>query len=132
MANWYGTARSNYFKVKDAEAFKSFADSVNLRWHASPDGSFMIHANDEGSWPNDYYDETREDYVELDLVCEISQHLQEDQIVVLIEAGAEKLRYITGYAVAFNKQAETVHLSLDDIYEAALNKFGIAPTRAEY
>uniref|UniRef100_UPI0026075659 hypothetical protein n=1 Tax=uncultured Halomonas sp. TaxID=173971 RepID=UPI0026075659 len=106
MANWYGTARSNYFKVKDADAFKAFADSVNLNWHAGPDDSFMISGDDDGSWPSYYYDEKRDEDVDLDLVCEISQHLQDDQIVVLMEAGAEKLRYITGYAVAFNKQAE--------------------------
>lgn len=32
MANYYATARSNYFGVKDRQAFKDWADSRNLEW----------------------------------------------------------------------------------------------------
>ena len=30
MANWYGTARSNYFQVKDKDAFLKWADGRGL------------------------------------------------------------------------------------------------------
>ncbi len=30
MADWYGTARSNYFRVKDEAAFRKEAESLGL------------------------------------------------------------------------------------------------------
>lgn len=132
MANWYGTARSNYFKVKDAEAFKVWAaqfDAIEL-W--DDERGFGLGDTDEGYWPSSVYnDETGEDR-DIDFVHELSEHLTEDSVAVLMSAGAEKLRYITGYAVAVNHKGELVEVSLDDIYELATAKFGITPTSATY
>jgi hypothetical protein len=46
-------------------------------------------------------------------------------------AGSEKLRYIRGYAFAFNNKGETKFLSLDDIYEMA-KPLGSDIQKAEY
>ena len=133
MANWYGTARSNYFKVKNIEVFKEFTDSVGLDLHMKDD-MVMIHPSntEDGAWPSSYYDDEIDDYEELDLTTEISLHLQAGQVAVLMEVGAEKLRYVTGYTVAVYSNGETVQISLDDIYEKAAKAFGADVTRAEY
>ena len=50
---------------------------------------------------------------------------------VVIEVGFEGLRFLGGYATAFNNQGETKHINLDDIYEAA-RQLGPNVTKAEY
>ena len=46
-------------------------------------------------------------------------------------AGAEKLRYIIGWAEAFNNKGESRAISLDAIYNLA-KELGSEITRAEY
>ncbi len=43
---------------------------------------------------------------DFDLVEELAQHLADGEIAVLVEAGAEKLRYITGDAVAVRNRTQ--------------------------
>jgi len=56
MSNWNGSARSNYFHVNDADAFRSWVEARGLGLlenHAS-DGLFGIYSGDstdDGSWP---------------------------------------------------------------------------------
>lgn len=134
MANWYGQARSNYFKVKDIEAFKEALSPVEIEVSYSPENdNCMIMSNDEyGGWPSQYYDEDIGDSVDFELTTIVAQHLVEGQVCVLIETGAEKLRYLSGHSVAFDHSGETVYVSLDDIYAKAEEKFGITPTHASY
>jgi hypothetical protein len=140
MANYYASARSNYFKVKDAEAFKTWAASLpGLGVIEKPDDAeenpawFAIYSDDgdSGSWPYWTTNEDGED-IEIDLPAELSEHLQEGEIAVLIEVGAEKLRYLCGHAVAVNWAGETEFLSLDRIYDLAFERWGIQPTDATY
>jgi hypothetical protein len=134
MANWYGQARSNYFKVKDIEAFKEALSPVEIEVSYSPENdNCMIMSTDEyGGWPSQYYDEDKDDSVDFELTTIVAQHLVEGQVCVLIETGAEKLRYLSGHSVAFDHSGETVYVSLDDIYAKAEEKFGITPTHASY
>jgi hypothetical protein len=46
-------------------------------------------------------------------------------------AGAEKLRYIHGYAIAFNNKGETRMIHLTDIYKIA-EELGKDVKKAEY
>ena len=103
MANWYGTSRSNYFKVKDEEAFREWADSRDLEVLEKPHGLFGVapsSMSEDGSWPSYYYDEDREEEYEIDFQAELIEHLAEGQVAILMTIGAEKLRYLTGYSVA--------------------------------
>ena len=79
-------------------------------------------------WADD--ENVEDEYV--NLVDEISQHLNHGQICVLMEAGAEKLRYISGNAVAFNSLGEYTEIVLSDIYDKAYDVFKIRPTEASY
>lgn len=141
MANWYGTARSNYFRVKDEPAFRQEAARLGLKVVASTLNKefFMVcpATNDSGGWP--VWSTTEGDGdnmpLELDIVASLSKHLVEGEIVVLLEAGAEGIRYITGRAVAFDFKGQRIDLRLDDIYSMAAKKFKMpvnSITKAEY
>ena len=143
MANFYGTARSNYFQVKDVEKFKAWVESIpSLALIEKQDILFAIYSDcpDSGCWPSGKYvaeyDEegavVSEDWQDFDLTGELAEHLKDGEVAVLMEAGAEKLRYISGWAVAVNHLGETVHVSLDGIYDLAFTKFGVRPTDASY
>jgi len=136
MANWYGTSRSNYFSVKDETAFDAFVDAFNLEHWRNEDGLHAIapdEAND-GFWPSQIWreDEDVEDYVDIDFVEELAKHLANDTVAILMTAGAEKLRYVTGRAVAVKNDGSYVSVDIDDIYDLALLKWGIESTRAMY
>ena len=141
MSSWNGTSRSNYFRVKDVDAFKAWAEGTDLRVLEDLGDMFGIAPSDyseDGSWPSyrsvaPDNDEDSDDEQEVDLVVELRHHLADGEVCVLMSAGAEKLRYITGNAVAFdNSDKPCVTLSLDDIYSLALAAFGKRPTDASY
>jgi hypothetical protein len=140
MSNFYETARSNYFRVKDAESFRramAALPSINVWSKAGPDGveRYAVASDDPdtGTWPTcGYNDETGED-IEYHMPTEIAPHLVDGEVCVLMEAGAEKLRYISGWAVAFdNTDRPVVQVSLNDIYDKAKAAFGVEPTDASY
>jgi hypothetical protein len=69
MANWYGSARSNYFRVKDRDAFLKWADGRGLGVFRNEESRdlFAIYGGEstgDGSWPS--YDV--EGDTEIDLV----------------------------------------------------------------
>ena len=132
MANYYATARSNYFKVKDAEAFKKWVDSVPGLGRWEKDGTFALFGDNEDSngWPGVYMDEDGHEVVFNGI--DVADFLTEDSVAIFMEAGAEKMRYITGHAVAVNHEGDVVYVNISEIYELAKEKFGITPTLAEY
>lgn len=125
MANWYGSSRSNYFRVKDREAFLQWTEKRGLGVFKSDENAehFAIYSadNDNGSWPS--YDP--EEDIEIDLVAELAQHLPKGQVAVLMEIGAEKLRYLTGIAIAVNHRGRAAVVSLDDVYRKAARTFHV-------
>lgn len=135
MANSYGTARSNYVRVKDAEAFLQWTSRRKLGVIKSERGPdvFAIHPGDttDGFWPRYDFDTDEE----LDLAAELAEHLPQGQVAVLLEIGAERIRYLYGDAIAVNHKGRVVTLSLKDIYRKAAREFQVPEndiTRAEY
>lgn len=57
---------------------------------------------------------------EIDLAAELAAHLPPQEIAVLIETGSEKLRYLVGEAIAVGPAGEIASVSLDSIYDLAL------------
>ena len=141
MANYYATARSNYFAVKDEVTFRQWAEFVGLkvldpthqdktadgirRFAIAPDGG-----NDDG-WPTSRYNEETEEYDDVDVHEELAAFLKDGEVAVLMEVGSEKLRYLCGYATAVNSKGEIVGITLEGIYDLA-RKLGSNITRAEY
>lgn len=133
MANWYGASRTNYFRVKDPEAFKTEMErlGVNVWPHHKKPILFALGAGDadDGNWPRCDSDETDEDIGFIELVA---QHLADKEVAVFVTAGAEKLHYVTGHAIAVNNTGKHVVVNIDSIYDMAKIAFGVSPTRAEY
>ncbi|MBN8461185.1 MAG: hypothetical protein J0M04_25455 [Verrucomicrobia bacterium] len=142
MANYYATARSNYFAVKDEAAFRAWAGNLGLtvlepdHRAKSTDGirRFGIapgNNGDSGAWPAHVWDDETTDYTEIDLTAQLAPHLGDGEVAVLMEVGHEALRYVTGSAVAVNASGRTVSIDLGSIYRTA-GKLGPNLTRAEY
>lgn len=135
MANYVQMARSNYFRVKDEKAFLNFVEKYNLRMIEDGDGRVGIMDSEDsgcGGWPSEIYDEERDECIEIDFVAELRQHLADDQVCVLIEIGYEKMRVLTGRAIAIKRKGGTIVTDLADIYKKAEKAFGVKPTTAEY
>lgn len=135
MANYYATARTNYFKVKDTDLFKKWLkefNSIDVEVVPEKNGKFAILFGEDGIPSHRWNDETQDDD-DIDFTDELSKHLVEGEVAIIMSVGAEKLRYVSGYATAVNSKGDTVEISLDDIYEKAslaLNTKNIS--RAEY
>ena len=135
MATYYESSRTNYFLVKDIEAFKTRLElftalEVKVEKMNGKDYVCLINSNENG-FPFDVYDDILGEYVEIDWEGIFSQHLQDGSVAIIMGAGAEKLRYIHGYAVAFNNKGETEQVHLVDIYKIA-EKLGTDIQKAEY
>lgn len=135
MANWVGISRSNYFHVKDVEAFSKFVACTGIDAFSDDQGRYAVAAEVDGFWPSSifkcYEDET-EDYEDIDFVDELATHLADGEVAVLMTAGAEKLRYVTGYAIAVKNDGSTITVDINNIYDNVLDAWGIVPSRAEY
>ena len=142
MANYYATARSNYFAVKNEDAFRQWADLLGLKImepthkDKAADGirRFAITPGDHtdnGGWPDSHYDEETDELEDVDVQEQLAAHLADDEVAVLIQVGSEKLRYVDGSAVALNSRGESVSIDLWYIYELA-RTLGGNLTRAEY
>lgn len=126
MSNWSGTARSNYFRVRDEIEFLRWVDGlpgVTASRHREDGGRgekderfCLLEEGGEG-WPSCHHDEGTGDVRDMDIVDELWAHLAEGEVAGLQESGAEKLRYVTGYAVAVNSRGEILKVDIDDIYE---------------
>lgn len=127
MANYYEKARTNYFKVKDFTKFREFIDkfsSIELVVDEQK-GGIAILFDEEVGVPSQYYDEDTDEYIEVDFTTELSEHLTDDSIAVIQAVGSEKLRFLSGYAIAVNSKNEQVSINIDEIYERAKEKFGV-------
>lgn len=133
MANYQGHSRSNYFRVKDEDAFRAWCERLEIDL-LSPDDDPLLFAitpfDDAGSWPSEDPD-TGEP---LDFLHGLAAHLDPGHVAVLLHIGHEKLRYLSARAFAINAEAQILTVDIDDIYDLAKARFGDAPaiSRAEY
>lgn len=134
MANYYASARSNYFKVKDIEAFKEEFKDTEIEVIEENGKICMLFQEGipDCLAGSDFEGEPLER--EIDWAEIAKNHLVENQVMVLMESGAEKLRYIVGSAIAYSWTGESVQVSLNDIYALAQEEFGgdAEISKAEY
>jgi len=138
MANYISTYRSSYFRVKDVSKFIEWCDGLHLRYIEEVDKSGNILSGftqsdfeDDGGLPSFRYSDEEGDWEEVDMVSELADHLLDEEVAIIMESGAEKLRYVMGLAWAVNSKGEIVQVSLHDIYEMA-NQLGKNYTACEY
>lgn len=120
MANYCCTTRTNYFRVKDPEAFREFMgrvhgceDSVELFTREDDVGNtrfgFGLYSGIYGL-ENAEADETTYDAYD-SFIEGLKQHVAEDDAIIILEAGNEKLRYVTGMATIVTAK-EYQHLDI--------------------
>ncbi len=119
MADYHAKTRSNWFSVKDLGAFQDWLNSLESELMIDIDGSDnTVCFFGECSIPT--FDNDGE---EVDFKGVLATHLSDGECAVIFEIGNEKLRYLTGYAVAIAYTGETVELGLHDIYKKAQEAF---------
>jgi hypothetical protein len=136
MANYYCASRTNYFRVKDPDAFLKWANELSLNVWPGGDNKQLFAVSpdqysDDGGFPSTLYNEKNDDWTDFDFAEELSRFLADGSVAVIMSSGAEKLRYISGYAVAINNKQEREQLWLSDIYKRAAH-LGTEITAAEY
>lgn len=110
MSEYICTTRTNYFHVKDPAAFRDFMGRVHgsvdfiTLWqeqddegrpvfgfgtHGAISGLKNAEADDDDTLDESAYDE---------FIQGLQEHVAENDAVILLEAGHEKLRYVTGAA----------------------------------
>lgn len=131
MADYSCAARSNYFLVKDREAFDRALEpfDIDICERASDERICLLVTISSG-WPNYLYDEESDDDIDIDIAELVAPHLAGDDVALFVEAGAEKLRYVNGWAIAVNGKGERREVHLSDIYDLA-KELGSC-TQAEY
>jgi hypothetical protein len=135
MANYYGFARTNYVSVRDEKSFRDWASRLTSgKVITNREGKFAILGDcaDSGMLPSSIFDEDEDDTIDIHFSKEFSSHLADGEVLLVFSAGAEKLRYISAYAEAWDHNGNCVTVSLSDIYEKARVAFGVEPNPAEY
>lgn len=127
MADYIPYARSNYFRVKDKEKFKAFAEKFHAYLQEKEDRVAVIF---DAGIPGDYCD-AEGDYVEINFPQEAAKHLQDGEVAIFQEIGYEKMRYLVGYAIAINSSGEVRSIDLDDIVRIAEEELATEATQGE-
>lgn len=146
MANWYGTARSNYVRLKDPQAVKALlaerTPEVHVEESSSKPGLYVFLVSgmsDSGGWPSvplldaDGEEDDDADHIGFDDL--IAEHLADGEVLILVECGAEKLRYLTGWARALrvkDGKRQDLFVSIEDIYRLVEKRWKVKPTEAVY
>ena len=130
MANYYCTVRTNYFKVDDEEKFldligNTYAEDNIEVFEKDDDGAkkfgFGTCGPITGYIPEDKEDDDDAlDYAFDNLLQGLQKVVASDDAVIIMEAGAEKLRYVTGIAYIVTKnKISCIDLSAAAVAQAA-------------
>ncbi len=110
MANYCCAVRTNYFHVKDPEAFRKFMDtvvacedSVSVWEEKDKDGrtvfGFGCYSSILGVLPEGVEEDEDFDYDYDEFVNGLADHVAENDAIIILESGNEKLRYLVGSAM---------------------------------
>ena len=130
MANYNCVVRTNYFHVKDMDAF---LDLMN-RTVGSEDGGELWEETDQdgnpiyafgcyggiAGLPNESDDEIDDDSYDR-FTDELQKCVAENDAVIIMESGHEKLRYVTGSAFIITSSA-TKYLDMETVALDATEK----------
>lgn len=108
MANYCCTTRTNYFHVKDEDSFRNLMsrvygceDSVELWEEKDENGKtvfgFGVYGGISGLRDTDI-DDIDDDSSYDDFIDRLQESVAEDDAIIILEAGSEKMRYIVGSA----------------------------------
>jgi len=122
--DYYSTGRTNYFKVKDPAAFKSWAQSfgAEIVTNKKQPGCYAL-LFDNGIPDMRQSESTGDELVEFDFFEDLKDHLKGNEVAIYMEAGAEGHRYVNGFATAVCPGKKDISISIDQIYDLAEKKF---------
>lgn len=120
MADYYGNGRTNYFPVKNAQAFKDDINKISgvevISRRIDDTMMFGLVVTDDYGWPSTMHDEETDEYDDVDWEKLFKKHLRKGAVAVIQEVGSEKDRYYVGYSWAINSEGKTISLNINDIY----------------
>lgn len=124
MSQWYGVARSNYVRIKNMEALALALDGVAVTFEMDGEGRVAFFGADEdsGGWPRVEVGDELEPFNPAVLIC---PHMVEGEVLVCMEVGFEKQRYVTGIAAAYSHDGRVCAVRLGDIYDKAAALFAV-------
>jgi len=137
MATYTSTARTNYFRVKDDDAFNKWIKQFTGLEKIVHETQGTVGILFEDGVPNVRWEteliqgEEIESEVEIDFMEELGLYLADEEVAVLQEVGNENHRYVSGYAIAVNNKGERREISINRIYNLA-KELGSKITHAEY
>lgn len=107
MANYCCTTRSNYFHVNDIESFKEMMshvygceDDVELWEEKDENGNPIFGFGVYGGISGLRYSDDDDDDLSYDsFVTMLQKFVSDDDAIIILESGNEKLRYIVGSAL---------------------------------
>lgn len=115
MADYKCHARTNYFHVKDPEAFRAFmarANDVDELWEEKDAKGMPVFGFSAYGFPtlNSYRElpdgtEEGEEYDEDAFIEGLQSHLAADDAFIYTEIGHEKLRYLVGHVTVITSTA---------------------------
>ena len=137
MANYYCTSRTNYFHVTDENKYQEIFSHLNgdeggiIDFTKKDDDGRLLHGfGCEGEisyYENEEDDEPSQDY----MVDCIRQLLPDGECFVYMSAGAEKLRYVAGWAVIATK-SDVRSIDLSDWIYVKAHELGVSNYSAAY
>lgn len=134
MANYYGYGRTNYFAVKDEQAFredigKTFVELLERKTEEDGQTLFGFLQDDLDTWyAIEADDETGEP--EVTWAEFFQKHLADGWVAIIMEVGHEKYRFLNGTATAYNNKGEERFIDIGKIVELGLElgEFVTSPT----
>lgn len=113
MANYCCVTRTNYFHVKDPDAFREFMgrvvaeDSVDVWEEDDGKGNIVFGFGCYGNIFGVNTEPNNDDDGEFDweeFVHGLSKHVADDDAIIIMESGNEKMRYVVGSATVITKK----------------------------
>jgi len=107
MSRYRGRTRTNYFQVKNEDAFLDWADEQELKTSVNTKGAFAIFSDSD-----------------LDFEKELQSHLADGEIAVIYHVGYEAFDYFAGRAYAMDNTGKSVSINLYDVYAKIQEEWG--------
>ena len=139
MANYCCTIRTNYFHVKDEEKFRALMDrsygcedSIELWKERDANGNtvfgFGVYGGisglrSAGADEDDDYDESSYD----EFLDGLQECVADDDAIIILEAGNEKMRYIVGSATIITS-SNRAYLDIEDLAKQKASEFLCNPS----
>lgn len=139
--------RSNYFEVKDRQAFETWLENFNYEdppeiWEKEKDNNNLIAFGMYDSIPssrdlpaifND--DDLQYPYEDVDpdqFYEELAEHLAPNQVVIIESVSFDKLRSLTGSARAIHSDGRVLEVYFGQLDKLVKKEWGVTPTPAQY